>query len=173
MPKISILHQPVDRQAPNVSQGCLCLLPNSSFGLLKLHLTCVRCTSLSLWLVSLVKKVLWGFVTVQVDLFRFRCFGFLPYRLSAETLISAKTASFARNKLFWQQIFSQNVGQNKVIWPKEAVSAEKGLSAEILVSAKIMSFSKGLVSVSVFRPKNCFVCPLLAALGRQFSNRQE
>ena len=69
-------------------------------------------------------------------MFRFRCFGFLPFWLSA------KTASFARNKLFWQQIFGQNVGRDKVFRPKEAVSA------------------LGLVSAAVFRPKNCFVCPL-------------
>ena len=37
-------------------------------------------------------------------------------------------------------------GQNKV----------KSVSAEISVSASISAFSKGLVSVSMFRQKNCF-----------------
>ena len=76
-------------------------------------------------------------------MFRFRCFGFLPFRLSAKTLWSAKAASFTRNKLFLQHIFGQKVSQSKVYRPKEAVS----------VSTEISAFSKGLVSVTVFRPK--------------------
>ena len=55
---------------------------------------------------------------------------------------------------------TQNFGLNKQFRPKQPISAGKSVSAEILVSAKISAFLVALNSVSVFRPKFYFVCPL-------------
>ena len=56
---------------------------------------------------------------------------------------------------------TQNFGRNQHFRPKLPLSAKKSVLAEILVSA----FWLALVSVSVFRPKFCFVCPLFSYVG--------
>ena len=79
---------------------------------------------------------------------------FSLFGVSAETLFSAETACFGRNTLF-QLILATHF--SKKSFAKTAFFGRKSVSAEILVS----DFHGCLVSVSVFRPKICFVCPLM------------
>ena len=90
---------------------------------------------------------------------------FSLFGASAEILFSAETAFFGRNTLFWlilaahlcKKSFTKTAffGQNKVFRQKQAILAKN------VYRPKFRLFPGGLVLVSVFRPKICFVCPLV------------
>ena len=100
------------------------------------------------------------------------CFGFGVSAISffgdrPKHFFRPKQSILAKIPCFGQkfaQKYAKNIqifGRKRHFWPKLPISAEKSASAKISVSAKISALLVVLISVSVFRLKICFVCPLL------------
>ena len=90
------------------------------------------------------------------NMFRFRCFGYLHFRLSAKTCFFPKCHVLAQ---IWVKDLQQNhtiFGRNTEFRPKQAVSAKTASFGRNKCFGLVV-----LISVSVFRPKFCFVCPLI------------